>query len=525
MASVTRSTSPFPCPISRSKSPKPGLLVAHPPSSPPSAPVLRENTRPSQIQAPGPPLATIMEQRSYPTRTSHAPAQMSCSSAAGQATSPLDLTDNGRTSSGLRDLVHDVLDAFRHVPLRSKPESRPWHENNGHGPGDHTSIPVRLEGLHGRHIAHIPPGPCNSDSDSSSSASMQQPKVPASPTANVMASWPLDNGSPFFESAGALSGRSRDDISTRYTLDGVPLYRENAPSLRDYDYAREASFSASLSTTYSESILGIDLDLLHHQHLALDSASLLATPTPLEEHSFSCSPGNHEGSPLPTVGTRTFMGEGVPTTPSRSLTSSVFPVLLPLAAASGVVQHNRSPAVTFYSPSGNIIQPQEADWSCELSSRLPENISFRPVFRSPSGAQQAPSKATLPTYLRRTPNSTYEYHGVPITMNTSTVKGCHGVYRKGSLTQRDQEKRPIWRSVSQPLPPCRGRREKPRPSLFTEPHSSPSSNSTTYLPSREVTFRTWLRWVLGICCPLHYGAVEGVGGCLDSDKFNTTHAK
>jgi hypothetical protein len=464
-----------------------------------------------------------VERGSYPTLTSRAPAQMFSSTSSGPAALPPDCTDKEHSNSGLRHLVQDVVEVFRHVPLQSK--RMPWPETGSHEPGDRTSTVEPLKGPHS-HISHIPPGPGDSDLDSSLSASNPRPSSPSSLVANVLGSWPLGGDSLYFESAPALSGRSRDDLSIRYTLDGVPLYRENAPSLRDYDHAREASFSASLST-YSESILGIDLDLLQHQQLAMDTESYLATPTALEEHSFSCSPGDHEGNLLPTVEPMTFTWEVLPTTiPSRSITSSVFPVLLPVAAASGVVQHNHlGPEVSFHSPSGNIIQPQEADWECHLSMCLPENNSFRPIFQPPSEVQQAPSKAPLPAYLKRTPDSTHEYGTSPMTMSKSTVIGCHGVYRKESPVQGVEIKQPISRSASLPPPTGKRRRERTRTKLFTGAQSSSTSNKTAYISSKEVTFSSWVRWTLGICCPIHYGSMGAVGGCMSGDKFNTTHSK
>jgi hypothetical protein len=69
--------------------------------------------------------------------------------------------------------------------------------------------------------------------------------------------------------AGPLTFSNHTDgsASARYTFYGVTVAHKNASSLLEHDRAREtsrnASFCSTMSTSYSETVLGVDLDLEH----------------------------------------------------------------------------------------------------------------------------------------------------------------------------------------------------------------------------------------------------------------------
>ncbi|KAF9741222.1 hypothetical protein PMIN06_011586 [Paraphaeosphaeria minitans] len=148
----------------------------------------------------------------------------------------------------------------------------------------------------------------------------------------------------------ALS-RSRDELATRYTPDGAFILSDDGGSLDDFArYAsRNASFCSTMSTSYSGTVLGIDLDV---QPDISHPTRRSVTPvwfSPKE-------PGKTQKPPKPALKV-----EGVKPLRPRSITSSALASLLPIAAAEGIVHQNlTSPQLAFYSPSGNLIQTLSA---------------------------------------------------------------------------------------------------------------------------------------------------------------------
>ncbi|KAF2812426.1 uncharacterized protein BDZ99DRAFT_558393 [Mytilinidion resinicola] len=206
-----------------------------------------------------------------------------------------------------------------------------------------------------------------------------------------------------------LSVRGRDGEDARYSFDGVLLYRPNAPSLHKYDRSRTTSGS---SLSVSSSILGIDGEsnleatiarkakatlVPYHAHSRLptyattNTSSNPSTPLPSNDGSdnthatttgtdFSLS----VNAALPSVfhapkPAAWFASKSPLLTPhpppthikSHTLTSAALPVLLPFAAANGIVTtsttYKQTPSTSttcvtsFHSPSGNLIRVTESD--------------------------------------------------------------------------------------------------------------------------------------------------------------------
>ena len=252
------------------------------------------------------------------------------------------------------------------------------------------------------------------------------------------------------------------DTSARYTFDGIPVYRrrpssvEEAKSASDVFTSQNASFCSTQSTSYSGTVLGVDLDLQHdNSHSIRRSQSppppVWFTPQMIElerQASYSDSPEsvNAIGS------TRPF---------SRSITSSALTSLLPIAAASGIVRPNYdTPKISFYSPSGNLIQPESSSPPGTSPSEhggsrtittshynrhkvhVAESAGSLPI-RLPLASMPTPPihKTPLPLHLRHHHNY-YQPESSQVSSDKTTVttgrlvKGCDGVVRENSLTPR-----------------------------------------------------------------------------------------
>jgi hypothetical protein len=255
-----------------------------------------------------------------------------------------------------------------------------------------------------------------------------------------------------YSKSPTCSQRSREDCSGRYTYDGTPIYRSNAPSLYEFDRSREVSFSNSASTTYSSSVLGVDLDLQQEFPLAVHRSL-----TPIWVYS--------------SVADRARVNEeaevqSVRPTP-RSVTSSALPVLLPLAVASGIVRPNHAaPYVSFHSPSGNLIQAEPSSSSSSPTTSYYKNaLSMSEETPRPAAVPLTTpphSSIAVPTYLEPRPQQKQVLHGptrshiVPQHAVTSTVRGCNGVVlRTDSLTPRSgipSQRPPSLSSHSKSIP-------------------------------------------------------------------------
>ena len=251
------------------------------------------------------------------------------------------------------------------------------------------------------------------------------------------------------------------DTSARYTFDGIPVYRrrpssvEEAKSASDVFTSQNASFCSTQSTSYSGTVLGVDLDLQHdNSHSIRRSQSppppVWFTPQMIElerQASYSDSPEsvNAIGS------TRPF---------SRSITSSALTSLLPIAAASGIVRPNYdTPKISFYSPSGNLIQPESSSPPGTSPSEYGGSRTVTTSHYNRHKVHVAGSAGSLPI-LPLAPMTTPPMHKTPLplhlrhhhnyhqpessqvssektTVTTGRlVKGCDGVVRENSLTPR-----------------------------------------------------------------------------------------
>ncbi|KAF2471857.1 uncharacterized protein BDR25DRAFT_354361 [Lindgomyces ingoldianus] len=244
-----------------------------------------------------------------------------------------------------------------------------------------------------------------------------------------------------------LSDRNRDDLSTRYTSDGVTLLRSNAPSLNEYDQARDASFGSTLSTSYSGTVLGVDLDL-QPQLPPIPRSSTLAwfSPEPTDQEDIVSEPTDNKNQKGNAVDSKLTL--------PHSITSSALQALLPLAAASGIVRPNyATPHLSFYSPSGHLIQVDEESSSANPSHPY-KQPTFEPLARPtllPATTPPSP-RARLPSNLRQQRHHCHRHqthtHSVPQTVVRSDIKGCDGMIRTNSLQPRSG----VRRSVSHPNP-------------------------------------------------------------------------
>jgi hypothetical protein len=146
----------------------------------------------------------------------------------------------------------------------------------------------------------------------------------------------------------------------------------------------------------------------------------------------------------------------------RSFTSSALSSLLPIAEASGIVQANyNTPKISFYSPSGNLIQPEE-DSSPEFtvsttslpkattpyhnsSKRSSAHKTLSAVARLPSVRPALVSMTTPPTATASLPVDLRHHHNYrrpelsqisscESLFDTTTITGCGGIVRTHSFT-------------------------------------------------------------------------------------------
>ncbi|KAF2786816.1 hypothetical protein K505DRAFT_380015 [Melanomma pulvis-pyrius CBS 109.77] len=315
----------------------------------------------------------------------------------------------------------------------------------------HTSVSRDRE----RSARVYPSAASKSDAESSSPHFLQPPHSSLSSSSppsseQVLSTTPRDIAREYsLAETCTPSHRSNDDLSAQHTSDIVPICKTNAPSLREYDRAREASICSTVSTTYSGTVLGIDLDLQQGYPLVARRS-----PTPVWIASSQVS-GSQPGQNKVTINT------------PRSITSSALPVLLPLAAASGIVRPNHAtPRVSFFSPSGNLIQAEDSSSQTTNSSHYRsspmtdyDNILSNPVYEPsirptliPLTTPPTPT-ARLPAHMRCHHNNQHPTHshivpkqpqlGIKFAMATGAdVKGCGGIIRANSLQPRSGMKQP-----------------------------------------------------------------------------------
>ncbi|KAH7396706.1 hypothetical protein DE146DRAFT_763746 [Phaeosphaeria sp. MPI-PUGE-AT-0046c] len=240
--------------------------------------------------------------------------------------------------------------------------------------------------------------------------------------------------------AAAFSTGHSDSTSIQLPCYGVATRSCSAASLvkndRGKDMSRNASFCSTLSTSYSGTVLGVDLDLQYEELERLACASE--------------SPKNMQPVGLHDT--------------SHSITSSALTSLLPIAAASGIVQPNyNTPKISFYSPSGKMIQ-QEGSSSPDTrkspaaslatassqhnSSKQPQAshhlrttclLPLRPLL-VPMTTPPA-TVAPLPYHLRhhhnyQHPERSFIYSCESLIDPSPSIKGCGGIVRNPSLSLR-----------------------------------------------------------------------------------------
>ncbi|EMD68240.1 hypothetical protein COCSADRAFT_133744 [Bipolaris sorokiniana ND90Pr] len=143
------------------------------------------------------------------------------------------------------------------------------------------------------------------------------------------------------------------------TFYGVSLSRNATHSWIEVDRAgdasQNASFCSTVSTSYSGSVVGVDVDLQHEfpQKICQSPSStpvapVWFTPQVAEPERHASLSGSPEAKQSPET-----------ERPRRSITSSALTNLLPIAEASGIVRRNyETPKISFFSPSGRLIQPE-----------------------------------------------------------------------------------------------------------------------------------------------------------------------
>lgn len=251
------------------------------------------------------------------------------------------------------------------------------------------------------------------------------------------------------------------DSSAQCTYKSIAIHGGEPSAVRDPKSAKNvfadqnASFCSTISTSYSGTVLGVDVDLQHDfSHSTRRSQS---PPTPVwftpqmaeleRQASYSDSPASTKAS------------ESEPTQVTcRSITSSALTSLLPIAAASGIVRPNYdTPKISFYSPSGNLIQPESSsppgtspsDYGSSptvtTSHYNRQSISTTYSAESPPDRPPLIPMTTPPTQKIPLPPHLLYHHNCrgpePSSINTlessvRSVKGCDGIICEDSLTPR-----------------------------------------------------------------------------------------
>ena len=221
-----------------------------------------------------------------------------------------------------------------------------------------SSVPTFMDVpvLHLSHLVYEPTAPLSSAPQLSQHPDLPIPSRDNEASLKVCHARPIPRDAAIdhvFTAATAFLSRSRDELAARYTPDGAGVYQHDEGSIRDgaRGSSRNASFCSSMSTSYSGTVLGIDLDLQHEfPH------SFRRPVTPVWFNPTETVRKDEKQSPPK----RQFQLESAKPLRPRSITSSALTSLLPIAAAEGIVQQNlTTPQISFYSPSGNLIQAQD----------------------------------------------------------------------------------------------------------------------------------------------------------------------
>ncbi|KAL7770156.1 hypothetical protein CFE70_000089 [Pyrenophora teres f. teres 0-1] len=204
----------------------------------------------------------------------------------------------------------------------------------------------------------------------------------------------------------AQHGCSTGNVFYAISTSGNPIH-PLAENDRTTQASRNASF-CTMSTSYSGTVVGVDIDLQHdfpHPVCRSQSTTPVApvwfTPQMAELEWQASASESHEST------------QATETQPSRrSITSSALTTLLPIAAASGIVRPNyNTPKISFFSPSGSLIQPED--------SLTPDTTTASEFSGSPLRPEQSQIDSTV---------GSTESFIVP----APAVKGCDGMMRSES---------------------------------------------------------------------------------------------
>ncbi|KAH7135955.1 hypothetical protein B0J11DRAFT_519601 [Dendryphion nanum] len=216
----------------------------------------------------------------------------------------------------------------------------------------------------------------------------------------------------------------------------------SARSYDQHDQVRRNSFVSHASTSYSGTVLGIDLDLLQGEPPIINRP---VSSRPASDFRLIRSKSGPQV--LVTHGPSTWPGSSCQKTTSlqtRFVTSAALPVLLPVAVASGIVKPIYTPAhLSFQSPSGNLIHvgqiPVPADSTLAANTLVSKRCARR-VLRTSSSPPV--TCAPLPARLRSQLHH-HRYVGLsntaPMAATSSQVKGYPGVVRNASLQRHNMD--------------------------------------------------------------------------------------
>lgn len=265
--------------------------------------------------------------------------------------------------------------------------------------------------------------------------------------------------------AQAPSNERRHDTSALYIFNGVSVHRSDRPLLTEHEHARESSrntsFCSTMSTSYSGSVLGVDLDLCREfSHPA--RSSLSPTPVTPEWSTQQMTELERQDSFAESLGLKDARATE---STCPLISSSTLSFLLPITAASDIVSPSyNTPKISLYSPSGKFIQPETSSGPVKdtsdcgstpsiIASNSNKNhtsahniLSARTCLTTarislvPLATPTRPS-APLPAHLRHHKNYGH-CEGPQIQCLKSAivpsyaVKGCGGVVENNVLTSR-----------------------------------------------------------------------------------------
>ncbi|KAI8935450.1 hypothetical protein NX059_008023 [Plenodomus lindquistii] len=268
-----------------------------------------------------------------------------------------------------------------------------------------------------------------------------------------------------------LQDQRRSDTPVCYTFEGVSICPGNASSLvpcdRPIEPSRNASFCSTMSTSYSGTVLGVDLDL-GHDPFAVQGQHCSRSPTPVATPVwFTPQMGELERQASVSESPEQ-VSHRRPDTTAHSMKSFALTSLLPIAAASGIVTPNyNTPKISFYSPSGNLIQPDSSSSPGTNSSDFDDtpknpNKSYyhdsrstplctalpRATCASPTSRPALVPMTTPPIFSNPMPEHLRHHHNYrhpelsqiesteSFVVPAPAVRGCGGMVKSPSFTPR-----------------------------------------------------------------------------------------